>query len=223
MTFSGGGIADQGMDTFESWDNQLGPTEPFTMWTGTLLPRRHDRHSSPGDQVCLWPSERPGDVVVGRRRRTGRGAHLHIDLASMRHKSRASADAIEKAAQWLIEAQNPVFLVGSQVGLEGASAEMVALAEKLAVPVVETMHSLYANFPNDHPLFLGDFQAQRYPRNQDLLMSFGESFTLGRQDLRGLNGGQDRRIVSINHDPTALGRSVVPDLSHPLGGAHGHP
>src|SRR5262249_51699774 len=55
--------------------------------------------------------------------------------------------------------------------------------------------------------------SQRYPRNQDLLMAFGESFTLGRQDLRGLTASRQRRIVSINHDPTALGRSVVPDLS----------
>src|SRR5882762_7389325 len=37
VTFSGGGIAEQGKDSFESWDNALGPTEPFTMWTGTLL------------------------------------------------------------------------------------------------------------------------------------------------------------------------------------------
>jgi thiamine pyrophosphate-dependent acetolactate synthase large subunit-like protein len=136
-----------------------------------------------------------------------------IDLAHMRHKSRAPADAIERAAQWLVEAERPMFLVGSQVGLEGAYDEIVALAEKLSVPVAETMHSLYANFPNDHPLFLGDFQAQRFPRNQDVLFAFGESFTLGRQDLRGLTASQRRRVVSINHDPVALGRSVVPDLS----------
>src|SRR5262247_1125302 len=30
VTFSGGGIAEQGKDSFESWDNTLGPTEPFT-------------------------------------------------------------------------------------------------------------------------------------------------------------------------------------------------
>src|SRR4030095_16687978 len=123
----------------------------------------------------------------------------------MRHHSRAPSDAIEKAAQWLAESENPIFGGGSQVGLEGAYGEIVALAEKLSVPVVETMHSLYANFPNDHPLFLGDFQAQRYPRNGDLLMAFGESFTLGNQDDRGLASGQPRRIVTINHDPIALG------------------
>ena len=67
---------------------------------------------------------------------------------------------------------------------------MVALAEKLSVPVAETMHSLYANFPNDHPLFVGELQAQRFPRKRDLLISFGESFTAGQEDIRGLTASQ---------------------------------
>jgi hypothetical protein len=70
--------------------------------------------------------------------------------------TQSPSDLIDKAAQWLVESENPIFVVGSQVGLEGAHGEIVALAEKLSVPVVETMHSLYANFPNDHPLFLGE-------------------------------------------------------------------
>src|SRR5437868_4857684 len=36
VTFSGGGLGEQGKDSFESWDNPLGPSEPFTMWNGTL-------------------------------------------------------------------------------------------------------------------------------------------------------------------------------------------
>jgi acetolactate synthase-1/2/3 large subunit len=120
---------------------------------------------------------------------------------------------IQKIAQWLIEAEHPLFVVGSQVGIEGAQAEMLALAEKLSVPVAETMHSLYANFPNDHPLFVGELQAQRYPRRQDLLISFGESFTAGREDERGLTASGPRRIVHISHDPQALGRSFTPDVT----------
>ena len=128
-------------------------------------------------------------------------------------KPAAQSDLIQKAAQWLVEAENPMFVVGSEVGVEGAYTEIVALAEKLSVPVTETMHSLYANFPNDHPLFLGELQAQRFPRKQDLLISFGESFTAGNEDIRGLSGSQPRRIIHISHDPNTLGRSIAPDLS----------
>jgi acetolactate synthase-1/2/3 large subunit len=213
ITFSGGGMGDQGMDTFESWDNHLGPTEPFTMWTGTLLTEDITGILRRAMKYAYGPPSGPVTLDWNGGGQQVRSEIYKIDLANMRYKARAQSDLIEKAAQWLVEAQNPVFLVGSQVGEEGACDEMLALAEKLSVPVVETMHSLYANFPNDHPLFLGDFQAQRYPRNQDLLIAFGESFTLGRQDRRGLTASGERRIVSINHDPAALGRSVVPDLS----------
>src|SRR4029077_2632911 len=49
-------------------------------------------------------------------------------------------------------------------------------------------------------------------REHDLLISFGESFTAGNEDDRGLMG-PDRPIVKISHDPNTLGRSIVPDLS----------
>jgi thiamine pyrophosphate-dependent acetolactate synthase large subunit-like protein len=213
VTFSGGGMEDQGMDTFESWDDQLATTESFTRWNGVLIPDDITGVLRRAIKFAFGPPSGPVTLAWNGGGQEIESEIYKIDLANMRHKARAQSDLVEKAAQWLVEAESPIFVVGSQVGLEGASAEMLALAEKLSVPVVETMHSLYANFPNDHPLFLGDFQAQRFPRKQDLLVAFGESFTLGRQDLRGLAAGQERRIISINHDPEALGRAVVPDLS----------
>ena len=213
VTFSGGGIAEQGKDSFESWDNTLGPTEPFTTWTGTLLPEDVTDILRRAMKFAFGPPSGPVALMFGAGAEQVEVPIYKMDLATLRYRSRAQADVIEKTAQWLIEAENPVFVVGSQVGVEGAYAEIVALAEKLAVPVAETMHSLYANFPNDHPLFLGELQAQRYPRKQDLLISVGESFTAGREDERGLTASGPRRIVHISHDPQALGRSFVPDLS----------
>ena len=213
VTFGGGGIADQGMDSFESWDNHLGPMEIVTNWTGSLLSQDITEHLRRAMKFAFGPPS--GPVALDW---SGGGGEVEvpiykIDLADMRLKSRAQSDLIEKAAQWLIEAEYPVFVVGSQVGVEGAEAEMLALAEKLGVPVGETTHSLYSNFPNDHPLFLGEMQSQRLPRKQDLLMSFGESFTAGNHDGRSLRASGPRRIVHISHDPDTMGRSFVPDLS----------
>jgi thiamine pyrophosphate-dependent acetolactate synthase large subunit-like protein len=213
VTFSGGGIAEQGKDSFESWDNTLGPTEPFTTWTGTLLTEDVTDILRRAIKFAFGPPSGPVTLLFNAGGEQVEAPIHKIDLATMRNKSRASTDLIEKAAQWLIEAENPVFVAGSQVGVEGAYADILALAEKLSVPVTETMHSLYANFPNDHPLFMGELQAQRYPRKQDLLISFGESFTAGREDIRGLTASGPRRIVHISHDPQALGRSTAPDLS----------
>lgn len=214
VTFSGGGLAEQGKDGFESWDNVLGPTQPFTMWTGSLLPDDTTGVLRRAMKFAFGPPSGPVTLTWGAGAPNSRieAPIYKIDLATMRYKPRAQPDLIEKAAQWLVEAQNPLFVAGSEIGVEDAYGEIQALAEKLSVPVAETMHSLYANFPNDHPLFLGELQAQRYPRKHDLLISFGESFTAGNEDDRGLMG-PERPIVQISHDPNTLGRSIVTDLS----------
>ena len=214
VTFSGGGLAEQGKDTFESWDNPLGPTQPFTMWTGTLLPEDITGILRRAMKFAFGPPSGPVTLTWGAAGQGQVEAPIYkIDLASMRYQPRGQSDAIQKAAQWLVEAENPVFVVGSEIGVEGAQKEILALAEKLSVPVAETMHSLYANFPNDHPLFLGELEAQRFPRKRDLMISFGESFTAGNEDDRGLSGSPDRPLVHISHDPNTLGRSIVPDLT----------
>jgi len=212
LTYSGG-QREEGKDGFEWWDNTLGPTEAFTTWRGDLEPEDVTDTLRLAIKFAFGPPSGPVTLTFGAAGQKVEAPIHPIDLATMRVRSRAPAEAIEKLAQWLIEAQNPLFVVGSQVGIEGAYSEMLALAEKLSVPVAETMHSLYANFPNDHPLFVGELQAQRYPRKQDLLISFGESFTAGREDERGLTASGPRRIVHISHDSQALGRSFVPDVT----------
>ena len=212
LAFSGG-QGEQGKDSFESWDNTLGPTEAFTTWRGDLESEDVTDTLRLASKFAFGPPSGPVTLTFGAGGEKVEAPIHPIDLATWRTRSRAPADVIEKLARWLIEADNPLFVVGSQVGIEGAYAEMLALAEKLSVPVAETMHSLYANFPNDHPLFVGELQAQRYPRKQDLLISFGESFTAGREDERGLTASGPRRLVHISHDPQALGRSFAPDVS----------
>ena len=214
VTFSGGGLVAQGKDSFESWDNLLGPTQPFTMWTGTLLPEDMTGVLRRAMKFAFGPPSGPVTLNWGAGGPNGQieAPIYKIDLTDMRYRPRAQPDLIQKAAQWLVQADHPVFVVGSEIGVEGAYEEIQALAEKLSVPVAETMHSLYANFPNDHPLFLGELEAQRFPRKRDLLISFGESFTAGNEDDRGLMG-PDSPLVHISHDPNTLGRSMVPDLS----------
>jgi len=211
LTFSGG-QGEQGTDGFESWDNTLGPTEAFTTWRGELASEEVTGTLRLAIKFAFGPPSGPVALTFGAGGERVEAPIYKIDPATMRVRSRAPSDVIETTARWLIEADDPVFVVGSQVGVEGAYAEIVALAEKLSVPVAETIHSLYANFPNDHPLFLGELQAQRYPRKQDVLVSFGESFTAGREDERGLTASGPRRIVHISHEPQALGRSFAPDL-----------
>jgi len=199
--------ANQGADGQEQWDNPL-VTAPFTTWTATLVPGDVTGLLRRAMKFAFGPPSGPVTLGGGTGGTEQVQAPIYkIDPATMRYKTRAQADLIQKAAQWLIEAQNPLFVVGAEVGIEGAYDEIVALAEKLSIPVTETAHSLYANFPNYHPLFLGELEAVRFPRKQDLLVSFGESFTTTQLDpLRGVP------VVHISHDPNTLGRPIPLDL-----------
>jgi thiamine pyrophosphate-dependent acetolactate synthase large subunit-like protein len=213
ITYSGGGLAEQGKDSFEEWDDPLAITKAFTNWSGTILPEDVTGVLRRAMKFAFGPPSGPVTLNWGAGGPAQVEAPIYkIDLANLRYKPRAQADLIQKAAQWLVEAQHPMIVAGAEIGVEGAYEEIVALAEKLSVPVTETMHSLYANFPTDHPLFLGELEAQRFPRKRDLLISFGESFTAGNEDKRGLMG-PPVPIVQICHDPNTLGRSIVPDLS----------
>jgi benzoylformate decarboxylase len=93
---------------------------------------------------------------------------------------RASSDAVQTLAKWLVEAQNPLFVVGREVSRGGANRVIQALAEKLAVPVCQgnRQDNLLCDFPTDHPLFLGGYVAgMRFPENNDLFVNFGAAFS----------------------------------------------
>ncbi len=68
--------------------------------------------------------------------------------------TRAQADpmALETAARWLIEAENPVILADYVGRTPEAVPSLVRLAESLAIPVID-LGSRF-NFPNTHPLDL---------------------------------------------------------------------
>lgn len=80
---------------------------------------------------------------------------------------------IEQAAQMLVEAENPVLYVGSEVWTTGGVGDVVELAELLAIPVTQGW-SWAADFPTDHPLYLGGyFYPLRFPKQIDLFVNLG--------------------------------------------------
>jgi benzoylformate decarboxylase len=208
VTFSGGEWAGQGKDGFENWDDQLRPTESFTMWTARLLTdemadivRRAIRfaYGPPSGPVTLaW-----GEAQQNERVRTRIDT---IDLRKARHSFRAQPEVIQQAARWLVEASSPVFVVGPEVAEDEAERDLLALAEKLSVPVTDTEDDLYANFPTDHPLYLGQMRALRYPRQVDLVIGFGEGFKR-RTPQPGAT------TIHVSHDPHILGRVYPVDLT----------
>jgi acetolactate synthase I/II/III large subunit len=69
-------------------------------------------------------------------------------------QTRAAEGDIERVARLLAAAQNPVILTDGAGRDPQAFAALVQFAEALGAPV-GSRHTAYANFPKDHPLFLG--------------------------------------------------------------------
>ncbi len=70
-------------------------------------------------------------------------------------KTTAAAADIEAVAKLLVASKQPA-IVAEMAGRDPAAhAALVELAELLAIPVVEGLWSMFANFPKDHPLHQG--------------------------------------------------------------------
>ena len=68
---------------------------------------------------------------------------------------RAPVPEIEHVAGQLVRAKNPVITTEGAGRRPETYAALKALAEALAIPVIETPSSLFSNFPKDHPLHQG--------------------------------------------------------------------
>ena len=208
VTFSGGDLGEQGKDAFESWDDHLRPTEPFTKWTASLLTEEMAEIIRRAIQFAYGPPSGPVTLVWGEARQGERVRTRvdKIDLSRARFAFRAAPDQIQQAARWLVEAERPMFVVGPEVWEDNATRELLELAEKLSIPVTDTEDDLYANFPTDHSLYMGPLRALRYPRQADLVIGFGESFKRRRPQA-------GTPAIHISHDFSLLGKTYPADLS----------
>lgn len=114
---------------------------------------------------------------------------------------------IERAAKFLLESSSPLLYVGPEVSQTNARPALVELAELLAIPVVQH-RSFFADFPNFHPLYLGELHAVRsyqqvYPNPIDCLVNFGARFP-----IRGASFLRNVPVIHASVDATAIGRNT---------------
>ena len=63
--------------------------------------------------------------------------------------------ALATMARWLCAAERPLVITSYAGRRADAVAGLIALADQLALPVIEMHPRAYMNFPTDHPLYLG--------------------------------------------------------------------
>ena len=176
--------------------NQL--VAPLVKWAG--------RVQSP---VTLYHSViRAGEMAV----RTPQGpVHLDVPMEYLLHdwgqnasatevpqapKKVPTADIISKLARQLVQAKNPV-IFAEHAGVDPAAfAALVAFAEALAIPVVGSPGASCANFPYDHPLWLG-VGSYQHLETADLVVLVGGRTPWYPPSSRRTSG----RIVALNEHP----------------------
>src|SRR5258706_2327266 len=172
-----------GRDGFEEVANQEQMVQPITKYT--WLARRPDMIPETvrrGFKAAWTPPYGPSYIswhsdYNDERART---EIISQDQFDPRMRVRPNPDEIERAAKLLVEAKMPLLIVGDEVYKAKAAAKAIKLAEMLGMPVTP-VRQLYANFPETHPLWVGNVPAGTlrsltYPMNADVIINVGNKF-----------------------------------------------
>ena len=141
-----------------------------------------------------------------------------FDLAPSRYRAltrpRPDADGLAEAARLLRGARRPLIVAGGGVVASQAAAGVRALAARLGAPVVPTQMALGV-VPSDSPHFIGHGgliagDAVRAAFEQaDVVLSIGCRHSSWMWDERGPLTRRTHEVISINIDPSALGRPAL--------------
>jgi acetolactate synthase-1/2/3 large subunit len=103
---------------------------------------------------------------------------------------------LEAVAAELADAENPVILTESAGRDPEAFRALVELAELLAIPVIEPQSAICANFPKDHPLYVGNDVKQAAGADLVLLINCRSPWYPPSNDL-----APDAHVVVIDEVP----------------------
>jgi len=191
------------MDPCMKWSYQMERLDRLPEFTRRAI---KVARTPPGGPVFLQMAEdlydETGDVVI-----------LPQDRFTVAGNVKARPELIEQAARMLIEAENPLLIVGLEITKSNAQAEIIQLAELLGIPVMQGL-SAFADFPTRHELSLGWFtRFSGYMRKADMVMLIGSQMPdEGHYVLTGpLPEGA--KIVHISLEPEMLAMAVPTDLS----------
>ncbi len=164
---------------------------------------------------------RPGPVVLdvpfdifkeAAAEETPRPEEWNANISS---RCGADPEGVRKAVDMLLAAERPVILVGQGVRYGGAAADLVALAERLQIPVGSSASGLGA-IDADHPLALGlvsrggVYQANHAARQADVLLALGVRFD-DRTSSSWLPGYSftipPTRLIHVDIDPDEIARN----------------
>ncbi len=194
---------EQVMDPFMKWSYRMDRVERVPEFTRRAV---KVARTAPGGPVFLQMTE---DVMTAR----SKGTIFPQDRFSVGGQVRAEPELITRAARLLLEAKRPMLVPGLEVTKSGAQKDLLALAELLAIPVSQGL-SAFADFPNQHPLHLGEFTSfLGYNRDCDLFVVVGTQ--IPDADHYMFTGPPPARakIVHVSLEPDVLAQWKETDVA----------
>ncbi|HET9389153.1 MAG TPA: thiamine pyrophosphate-dependent enzyme [Steroidobacteraceae bacterium] len=193
---------DRGRRQLHEIPDQLGVLRAITKWAGHV-----DHPTEVADRIA----------VAFQRMRSGRRGAAAVQVAwnCFTHAAPVPAPqvlpvlpdppldpaAIEAAARLIAVARAPMIFVGS--GAQGASVEVMALAEAIGAPVV-SFRGGRGVMPDDHPLGYTIAAGQRLWPQTDLALVIGSRFEL--LDMRWRYRPAGLQLIRLDIDPAEMNR-----------------
>lgn len=168
-------------------------------------------------------SGRPGPVVVDVPKDCMNPEILHeyqypedISMRSYNPTTTGHKGQVRRGLKALLAAKKPVLYVGGGAVISGCDSQILALSEKLGIPVVSTLMGLGA-FPGTHPNSVGMlgmhgcYEANMTMHNSDLIFGIGVRF-----DDRTTNNVEkycpNATILHIDIDPSSISKTIKVDI-----------
>lgn len=127
-------------------------------------------------------------------------------------------ESVAAALDRLIAAERPIIVAGGGTVASGGFAELLALAERLAIPVLTSLAGR-GSIPDDHPLSVGGLGCHRNPLSKkllpeaDVVLGLGTRFEEMETNWRpGFVPSADACYIQVDTDAGEIGRSVVPEI-----------
>ncbi|MGT2949120.1 acetolactate synthase large subunit [Streptococcus devriesei] len=204
-----------GKDAFQEADI-IGVTMPITKYNYQV----RDAADIPRivtEAVHIATTGRPGPVVIDLPKDVSEkmvNFYYKTDLNVPGYQPTVEPNNLQvrKILSQLKKAKRPLILAGGGVNYSGASAELVAFAERYNIPVVSTLLSLGV-MPIEHPLSLGmggmhgSYASNMALTECDFLLNFGSRFA-DRLTGNPKTFAKKAVVAHVDIDPAEIGKVV---------------
>lgn len=209
-----------GSDAFQETD-VIGITQPVTKWSYQVR-RAEDIPWAISRAFYIAASGRPGPVVIDvtKDAQTGMmewGYKKCNFIRSYNPTPKIKAETVTQAAELINVAKRPLIIAGHGVLISQAGKELVELAEKAEIPVINTLLGL-STIPSDHPLYKGmagmhgNIAANVATNACDVLIAVGMRFD-DRVTGDPNKYARQAKIIHIDIDRSEFNKNIPVDVA----------